>query len=84
MAKAILEYDLTDPDDKMEFERTTKSLDMALALWEFGYNTKKSFQQKLEANDKTKDEEYELLDKVYERFWEILNEHNINIDNLIS
>jgi hypothetical protein len=84
MAKAILEYDLTDPDDKMEFERATKSLDMALALWEFGYNTKKSFQQELEANDKTKDEEYELLDKVYARFLGILNGHNINIDNLIS
>lgn len=83
MAKAILEYDLNDSDDKMEFERTTKSLDMALAIWEFAYNTKKTFQRELEANDKTKDEEYELLDKVYERFWEILNEHNINIDDLI-
>jgi hypothetical protein len=83
MAKAILEYNLTDSDDKIEFERATKSLDMALALWEFGYNTKKNLERELDADDDSKQKEYDLLDKVYEKFWEILNEHNINIDNLI-
>ena len=83
MAIAILEYNLTDSDDKIEFERATKSLDMALALWEFGYNTKKNLERELDADDDSKQKEYDLLDKVYEKFWEILNEHNINIDNLI-
>ncbi len=30
MAKAILEFDLTDPDDAMEFERATKATDMRM------------------------------------------------------
>jgi hypothetical protein len=34
MAQAILKYDLSDPDDRMEFERANKSLEMALVLWE--------------------------------------------------
>jgi hypothetical protein len=82
MAKAILEYDLTDPDDKLEFERTSKALDMGLALWEFGYNTKKSIAWKIESDDKITPDD--VLDIVYKKFWEIMEEHNINIDKLIQ
>ena len=41
MAKATLEYDLSDPDDVMEHKRAIKSLDMAMALWNIVHNTKK-------------------------------------------
>jgi hypothetical protein len=84
MAKGTLEYDLTDPDDRMEFERANKSLDMALALWEFGYNTRKDIERSISEEDKCSDEQYELIDKVYEKFWEILKDRNIVIDDLIS
>ena len=73
MAKAVLEYDLTDPDDKMEFERAVRSLDMALSLWGIVYNTKKGLEQELDKNSETTQAEYDLLDKVYEKIWEILN-----------
>jgi hypothetical protein len=43
MSKAKLEFDLTDFDDRMEFERATRSTDMAMVLWEMFYNTKKIF-----------------------------------------
>ena len=33
MAKAIIEFDLSDPDERMEHLRCIKSLDMALAIW---------------------------------------------------
>jgi hypothetical protein len=81
MAKATLTFDLNDIDDKQAHLRCVKSLDMALAIFEFTYNTKKSFQYNLDESD---DKSYELLDKVYERFWEILNENNIKIDELVS
>jgi hypothetical protein len=84
MAEAILKFNLSDPDDRVEFERTSKSLDMALSLWEFGYNTKKGFERELESDEKTTDREFELLDKVYQKFWDILNEHNINIDSIVQ
>ena len=81
MATATLNFDLNDPDDNMAFMRCAKSTDMALALWEFANNTKKSFQRELDESD---DKSYELLDKVYERFWEILSDKGIKLDDLIS
>lgn len=32
--KAKFEFDLDDPDEKMEHMRCTKALDMAIALWD--------------------------------------------------
>ena len=83
MAKAILEFDLTDPDDRLEFERASRSLDMALSIWEFAYNAKKNIERELDADDESKQREYDVLEKVFERFWEILNEHDISPDKLI-
>lgn len=83
MAKARLEFDLTDLDDKMEFDRVNKSLGMAMAIWEFGYNTKKKLEWELDAMEGAADTHYELLDKVYKQFWDILNENDVNIDKLI-
>ena len=81
MATATLNFDLNDPDDNMAFMRAAKSTDMALALWEFTHNTKKSFQRELDDSD---DKYYELLDKVYERFWEIMTDKGIRLDDLIN
>ena len=81
MAQAQLTFDLNDPDDNMAFMRASKSTDMALALWEFAYNTKKSIQRELKEDD---DKSYELIDKVYERFWEIIQERGLKLDDLIN
>jgi hypothetical protein len=81
MATATLNFDLNDPDDNMAFMRCAKSTDMALALWEFAYNTKKSLQRELKEDD---DKSYELIDKVYERFWEIIQEKGLKLDDLIN
>ncbi len=81
MAQATINFDLMDPDDLMLFTRMAKSTDMALAIWEFVYNTKKSLQRELDESD---DKSYELIDKVYDKFWEILNDKGIKIDDLIN
>jgi len=81
MAQATLNFNLDDPDDNMAFMRCAKSTDMALALWEFAYNSKKSLQRDLDESD---DKSYELIDKVYDKFWEILNDKGIKIDDLIN
>jgi hypothetical protein len=80
MAKAILEYDLNDIDDSMAHMRAVKSLDMALVLWDITHNTKKSIEWSLEGKELNK---YEVLDLVYERIYEIFDEHNIKLDDLI-
>ena len=80
MAEAILKYDLNDSDDAMAHMRAVKSLDMALALWDITHNTKKRIEWSLESKELNK---YEVLDLVYERIYEILDEHNIKMDDLI-
>ena len=80
MAKAKLEYDLNDFDDRIAHLRAVKSLDMALALWEITHNTKKGLEWTMEGKDIDK---YEALEMVYEKIYEILEEHNIKMDDLI-
>ena len=81
MATATLNFDLNDPDDNMAFMRCAKSTDMALALWEISNNTKKSFLRELDESD---DKSFELIDKVYDRIWEILSDKGIRLDDLIN
>jgi len=81
MAKATLEYDLSDPDDVMEHKRAIKSLDMAMALWDIVHNTKKGLEWSMEGKEIDK---YDALELVYEKIHEILDDHNINTDELIN
>jgi hypothetical protein len=81
MAKAILEYDLNDIDDIMAHKRATKSLDMAMALWDITHNTKKSLEWSMEGKEMDK---YDALEMVFDKLHEILNEHNIRLDDLIN
>lgn len=83
--KAILKFDLSDPDDALAHLRCIKSLDMALVLWTIATNTKKNLMfdivQKEEKNGKL--EYYEIVDIIYQRIYEILNEYDIDVDKLI-
>jgi hypothetical protein len=81
MAKAILDYDLNDPDDVMAHKRAIKSLDMTLALWEIINNTKKGLEWSMEEKEMDK---YDALELVYEKIFEVLSEHNIVIEDLIN
>jgi hypothetical protein len=81
MAKATIEYNLSDPDDAMAHLRAVKSLDMAMALWDIVHNTKKGLEWSME--DKEIDK-YDALELVFEKIHEILNDHNIITDELID
>jgi hypothetical protein len=81
MAKATLEFDLNDSDDMIAHLRAVKSLDMAMALWEIVHNTKKGLEWSME--DKEIDK-YDVLELVYKKIHEILDDHNINTDELIN
>jgi hypothetical protein len=80
MAKAKIEFDLNDVDDRMAHLRAIKSLDMAMALWDITHNTKKGLEWSLENKDVDK---YEVLEMVFEKIYEILDEHNVRTDELI-
>jgi hypothetical protein len=81
MAKAKLEFDLNDQDDRMAHLRAVKSLDMAMALWDITHNTKKGLEWSMENKEMDK---YDALEMVFEKIHEILNDHNINTDELIN
>lgn len=85
MSKAKLEFDLTDLDDRMEFERSNKSTDMALVLWEMVYNSKKKlyykFEDMLEKGEKPT--VYDGVDSFLELLIDELNERGVMIDKLI-
>jgi hypothetical protein len=80
MAKAKIEFDLNDQDDRMAHLRAVKSLDMAMALWDITHNTKKGLEWSLEGKDIDK---YEVLELVFDKIYEILDEHNVRTDELI-
>jgi len=84
--KATLDFDLSDHDDVMDHKRCVKALDMALVLWEFYHNSKKSLEYQVD--DKIKKDNtfdpYDTIDLIYEHFAELLDEHDVNIDNLVE
>ena len=78
--KATLEFNL--PDDQMEFNRASQSLDMACALFDILQLRKKMF-RKYESYIDTP-EWSSIVDFMGDEIAGILEEHNINIDKLIE
>lgn len=80
MPTATITYDL-DTEVK-DFRLAADSLQIALTLWEIIY-MKKSLIYELQARD-AETIEYEVLDRVFEKIHEKLEQRNINIDNYIE
>ena len=70
--KATITYNL--PEDAIQFKRASKSTDMTQAL--------EDISQYLRVVDKY--EKGDTIEQIRERFREILEEHDINLDNLIE
>jgi len=81
MATASFNFDLSDPYDRKEHFRMTKSMDMASALWQITHNTRKSIQYSIENKEMDK---YEAVDYVFETIYEIMQERNIDLSELID
>lgn len=80
--KAIIEFNLDDPDDRQSYEIANKSKDMAFVLWHLVTNKKKELEYKLELY-KTFGK-YETLDLIFQEIAMMLQEENIDVDKLIS
>jgi hypothetical protein len=80
MAKAILEYDLNEFDDKQAHLRAVKSTDMAIVLHDIQYNLHKRIEHQLEVG------EYTIMDVVQmyrSEIAELFEENSIDLDDLI-
>lgn len=81
MAKGILEFDLNEPDDVQAHKRAIKALDMALVLWDIDQYLRA---QTKYAPDSMPEEVYDALEKTREKFYDILRDHNIDIDEILN
>lgn len=77
--RAGLHFDLNDPDDRLAHLRATKSLDLAITLWEIYHNT----YSKMERREDIKDP-HEMLEAVFEEIRDIMNANGILIDDLVA
>jgi hypothetical protein len=82
--KATLSYNLNDPDDRMAHMRAVKSLDMASALFDITRNLKKKIEHRYEDIDNINNDVFDGIDAVFDEICNILESHNINIDELIN
>jgi hypothetical protein len=79
--KAVLKFNLDDPDDRISHKQCVHANDMAIILWELVYNSRKTIEGKIE-DGKEKMDAYTAIDLWHDRLMELLNESSINIDEL--
>jgi len=82
--KATLSYNLNDPDDRMSHLRAVKSMDMASALFDITRNLRKKIQNRYEDIDNTNNDVFDGIDAVFDEIYNILEDNNIDIDELIN
>ena len=70
--EASLKFNLDEPEDVMAHLRCTKALDMALALWAFS-NRLRSIEKHGSGNE-----------DIFQEFYDILEEYDLNIEKLIN
>lgn len=80
MSTATLTFDLSDGDDRYEFNRMTKARDMALMLWELDMNGYRKFTK---YNERQESAYQEGIEEVFEYIRTLLQEHQINVEDLI-
>jgi hypothetical protein len=80
MSTATLTFDLSDGDDRFEFNRATKARDMAMALWELDMNGYRKFTK---YNERQEGAYQEGIEEVFEYIRELLKEHQIDVEQLI-
>ena len=80
MAKAILEFDLSNPEDIQDYKRTNKTLDMAVALWDID----QYLRSETKYNENLTQDAYDALATARDKFYEILNERNIDMDEILN
>lgn len=73
--KAILEFDLSDPDDKREHTRMLKALDLQLCLLDIS----SKIREQVKYADLT-DEQHAVWREISEIFYRAINDREIDLD----
>ena len=73
--KAVLEFDLSNPDDVTEYKLANSASDMHIALWKMSNDIR----EKLKYGALT-DDQHTAWEEVSEMFWNHIDEYKINLD----
>jgi hypothetical protein len=73
MATATLTYDLNDPDDKIAHLRAVMSKDLVKMMWKYDQHLRSEY----------KYGENEIAYEYREKFIQMMNEYNIDLDQLL-
>jgi hypothetical protein len=79
--KAVLEFNLDDPEDQMSHLRCVKAREMMITLWEIDQHLRSITKY---APDSTSQETYDELVKVREMLHEIMDNNGISFQSLIE
>lgn len=72
--KAILEFDL--PDEQYEFDRAVEG-----RRWQwFAHSLMEYIKKEKKWNDDLTDEQYQMLERMEKKFWELLEEERLSLD----
>lgn len=82
--RAVLEFDLGNPDDVMAHYRCVESLNMASALFEIAYNLGKKCRYIAESEENNGKDMYDGVDLCFEKIHEVFEDYGIDIDKLIN
>ena len=80
---AKLEFDLDNPDDKIEHMRCIKATDMAIVLFEITHNLKRTLESRFESQPQLRDE-FDGIEETFSEIYKLMDEHGINLDELIQ
>lgn len=61
-------------------ERCLKAKDLCNVIWEFTHNSRKDLEYKVDNSNKL--DNYEVLELVFSKFYDLLEKNDINISNL--
>lgn len=78
--KAILEFNMDEFEDVVAHKRAIKSLDVLLVLYDFDQHLR----SELKYNENLSEQEYEKLDKLRDKLYEIMNERSVSLDELLN
>ena len=83
MAKAILKYDISNPDENVDFKRAVKSFDMAMALWDI-VQLRNKIENRFEVQDNTNNDVFDGIDAMAEGIGDILDRYHIVVGELLT
>lgn len=83
--KATFEFDFNEPEDIKDHKRMTKALDMALVLWELKNNAQRKIYDSLDYTEEDKPKTaHEAVELVFDMIYQLMEDYNINVDELIQ